>query len=265
MIKEIEFESITDLSEKLNALPNHFAFRGQSNADWSIQSTLERVIGSRWTEEAVKRFEDFSINQFKSKYHIYRGNEHIPDTKLSWLCAMQHYGIPTRLIDFTTSPWIALYFALETYEPSSKKDFSIFALDYTSIMEASINEIKNDKDSFNESRNSIETKRDSVFEEILDKCSPNVAWITEPMLLNARIDRQAGTFLVSGDLSKKIDSVLNLPIYDSVQMIKYRVPAKLYEGAFVALRKMSINSKCMYGDLSGLAKSIKMELIAYHV
>ncbi len=40
-------------------------------------------------------------------------------------------------------------------------------------------------------------------------------------------------------------------------------PARLYENVYVALRKMSINSKSIYGDLGGLAKSIRMELQSY--
>ena len=46
-------------------------------------------------------------------------------------------------------------------------------------------------------------------------------------------------------------------------MVKMIIPPDLYEGVFVALRKMGINSKTMYGDLAGLAKSIRMELSAY--
>ena len=37
----------------------------------------------------------------------------------------------------------------------------------------------------------------------------------------------------------------------------------MYEGIYVALRKMSINSKSIYGDLSGLTKSIRMDLAGY--
>lgn len=57
--------------------------------------------------------------------------------------------------------------------------------------------------------------------------------------------------------------ILASDVYKEVDMAKIVIPGCLYEGAVVALRKMGINSKTIYGDLSGLAKSIKMELNAY--
>ena len=171
MIAERTVTTIDELMHELNKLPNHYAFRGQADAEWGLQSTLERVIGSRWSAEAARRFETYSIDTFKSKYHIYSGVEHIPKSKLSWLSVMQHYGVPTRLIDFTTSPYIALYFALETYNPLSQKDFSIFAIDYTAIMEASIQHIRKADNRFQETRASFQSKQDVVFDEVVDRYS----------------------------------------------------------------------------------------------
>ncbi len=263
MIHDINVTTIDELMRELNCLPNNFVFRGQSDASWGLQSTLERTLGERWNSHNARTFENYSLDSFKSKYHIYSGTEHTPKSKLSWLSVMQHYGVPTRLIDFTTSPYIALYFALETYNPLSKRDLSVYCLDYSSIMNSSIEYVKTKDKLFNESRTSLQARQDLVFEETVDRYAYDIAWITEPAELNARIDRQAGTFLISGNLEKTINSVINSNTYNNCTMKKIIIPAILYEGIYVALRKMSINSKSIYGDLSGLAKSIRMELQSY--
>ena len=263
MIVDMKVKTIDDLMRELNSLPNNFVFRGQSDAAWGLQSTLERTLGAKWNAQNARKFEDYSLESFKSKYHIYSGVEHIPKSKLSWLSVMQHYGVPTRLIDFTTSPYIALYFALENYNPLSGNDLSIYCLDYSCIMERSVAYIKSKDKLFNESRLSIHGRQDAIFDDVVDRYAYDIAWITEPIELNARIDRQAGTFLISGNLERTIESVITSSIYDSCSMRKIIVPAILYEGIYVALRKMSINSKSIYGDLAGLAKSIRMELQAY--
>lgn len=262
MIKEYRATDIDDLMRTLNSLPNNFAFRGQSDANWRLQSTLERSLGSLNTEK-VRLFEEYSLDNFKSKYHIYSGSEHTPKSKLSWLSIMQHYGVPTRLIDFTTSPYIALYFALETYDLTKRNDLSIFCLDYSSLMERSIEYIRNKDKLFTESRHSIQGHQDEIFESTVDRYSYEIAWITEPVELNARIDRQSGTFLISGNIEKTIESTINSDLYNQCDFRKIIIPAQLYEGIFVALRKMCINSKSIYGDLSGLAKSIRMEFQMY--
>ncbi len=265
MIKSFVVKSIEELFHNLNSLPNHFAYRGQANAEWKIQSALERVLGDEWSPIRARTFEDYSLDAFKSKYHIYNnGNEHTPKSKLAWLSVMQHYGVPTRLIDFTTSPYTALYFALETYDVLSKNNLAVYAFDYTDIMEKSISLIKSRHAKFNETRHSISKKPDEVFDEIVDVHSYDIAWITEPCELNARIDRQAGTFLISGNLERPIESVLSESIYDESSMHKIIIPFQFLEGIFVGLRKMNINSKTIYGDLGGLAKSIRMELQQYN-
>jgi len=130
-------------------------------------------------------------------------------------------------------------------------------------MEQSVKYIGGKDKEFRETRASMHEKQDDIFEKIIDRYTYDVAWVSESAESNARIDRQFGTFLISGSLESKIDGLLSLDLYSKVDMVKLVVPPNLYEGAFVALRKMGINSKTMYGDLAGLAKSIRMELSAY--
>ncbi|CAG1021957.1 hypothetical protein MTYM_01383 [Methylococcales bacterium] len=265
MMIEIDIRTTDDLIYNLNILPNNFVYRGHASADWVLQSSLERIIGNEWSSERAKQFEEFSLAQFKSKFHLYDHENIKPDSKLAWLSIMQHNGVPTRLLDFTESPYIALYFALEAYNPQTCADFAVFALDYSAIMECSINHIRLKDDAFKETRSSVYEKQDEIFEKIVDRFAYDIAWVAEPKQLNARLDRQAGSFLLSGNRSLRILDVLNSELYFNTKMYKFRVAHELYSGIFALLRKMNITSKSLYGDLNGLASSIRMQMQVYSV
>ena len=264
-MREIELTTVEELIQRLNDLPNHFIFRGQANAAWQLQSSLERVVGDEWDAENAKRFEEYSISEFKSKFHLYDQENVKPNTKLAWLAIMQHYGVPTRLVDFTESPYAALYFALETYLPHSATDFAVIAVDYTAIMEQSLAGIKARDGNFKETRQSLRERQDQVFDDIVDRFAYDIAWIAEPQQMNARLDRQAGSFLLSGNRGKRIAEILDSEVYAEVEVTKYRIHHQLYTNVFALLRKMNITSKSLYGDLDGLARSIKMQMQVYSV
>lgn len=260
MITELIIQDSEHLIRSLNELPNNYIYRGHADSSWKLESTLERTIGERWSSEIACRFEDHYLNLFKSKYHIYNGGEHEPKSKLAWLSVMQHYGAPTRLIDFTESPYVALYFALEAYNPLLKNDLAVYAIDYASIMDESLKYISKRDSGFKKSRNEIAGLQDELFDDVVDRFSYEVVWITEPLELNARIDRQSGTFLISGDKEKRIEALLASDMYKNVSVLKFVIPYFIYENIYALLRKMNINAKTIYGDLGGLAKSIKMDM-----
>ena len=263
---EIKVSTIDELIMILNGFPNHFIYRGHADASWKLASSLERVIGlSEWSADKAKLFEDRSLDVFKSKFHLYDHQNIIPNSKLGWLALMQHYGVPTRLVDFTESPYVALYFALESYNHLSQADFAIYAIDYKSLRDESIRFISKRDSEFNETEQSIHTRQDFIFDSIVDRFSYEIAWITEPDQLNARIDRQAGSFLVSGNKGIAIEEILAASIYSNTTLQKITVDHKLYQAAFALLRKMNITSKSLYGDLNGLAQSIRMEMQAYSI
>jgi len=144
--------------------------------------------------------------------------------------------------------------------PLLEKDLSVYAIDYSAIMNASLSYISKRDSGFSKKRTDISGNQDELFDEVVDRFSYDVVWITEPLELNARIDRQSGTFLISGDNEKRIEELLALDMYKDVSVIKYNISNCLYEGIYALLRKMNINAKTIYGDLGGLAKSIKMDM-----
>src|SRR5215469_15080320 len=117
-MNSIEIDSVDNLIYLINSLPNNYFYRGQADASWYLQSSLERIVGSNWSAETARKFEDFALKSFRPKFHLYDRENVQPGSKLAWLSIMQHYGVPTRLLDFTESPYVALYFALEALVPS---------------------------------------------------------------------------------------------------------------------------------------------------
>src|SRR3569833_1880983 len=132
-MNEVRLESPDDVIRKLNELPNSYIFRGQASADWRIESSLERTLGKLWSPANAAKFEEYSLDRFRPKFHLYDGENIEPVSRLAWLALMQHYGAPTRLVDFTESPFVALYFAMETLDPRILRDkpdsrMAVFAL-----------------------------------------------------------------------------------------------------------------------------------------
>ena len=258
-----KLQTLSQLIDAFRSLPNNFIFRGHANAAWPLASSLERTIGVAWSAATAKHFETYSLDRFKAKFLLYDRENIIPDSKLAWLAAMQHYGVPTRLLDFTESPYVALYFALEAYAPSLKADFSVFALDYTAIMEASLKHIRGIDSSFTDTRLTFHPKQDQVFDETVDRFAYDIAWVTEPKRHNQRLDRQGGCFLVSGNRDVRIADALNLTMYDGCKMVKFEIDHSLYQACFALLRQTNVTSKSLYGDLDGLARDIRMQLQVY--
>jgi hypothetical protein len=98
-----------------------WVFRGQSNADWVLSTRVERELASISPRKAGPdpapigihgqpalslrdRLELFFIRAFQARAPLLL--RILPETTdtLAWLSLMQHWGFPTRLLDFTTSP-----------------------------------------------------------------------------------------------------------------------------------------------------------------
>ena len=120
-----DFEAV--ISKKLY---RSWLFRGHSELDWKLESSLYRLFDDtqailpRNRKFAKDKHEEELIRVFKSHSHLYLDNLPEKTDTLEWLALMQHYGTPTRLLDMTFSPYVAAFFALET----GQDDCCIYAI-----------------------------------------------------------------------------------------------------------------------------------------
>src|SRR5688572_21689481 len=85
-------------------------YRGMGDASHDLKSSLERRMDQGGVPPTARReFEERGFREFRRGYHQYAAR--LPDVgwTLEWMSIMQHYGAPTRLLDFTYSIYVAAY------------------------------------------------------------------------------------------------------------------------------------------------------------
>src|ERR1035438_3633471 len=82
-------------------------FRGHSNAKYCLSPSLERFANEIRKPGGPPFAEAYVEREFKRRAHQYIQNPPRDKENLEWLALMQHYGAPTRLLDWTRSAYVA--------------------------------------------------------------------------------------------------------------------------------------------------------------
>lgn len=92
--------------------------RGHADGSWKLQPHYDRLKNPMQEDEL--------LNKFRQNANLLLDDAPQKPFEFAWMFLMQHYGVPTRLLDWTESPLVALYFAVEDRNPKNKKKDGAF-------------------------------------------------------------------------------------------------------------------------------------------
>ncbi len=256
--KEHHPSSWEQLKEWFFALSIGPIFRGQSDSAWALSSSLERTIQSTPTKAAV---EVPMVRKFASRAEHFSGNDTSGETFLGKLALMQHHGAPTRLLDWTRSPYVAVFFAIEDAFDSDGH-CAVWVLSDNWCKTKSVLRIR---EKLGLTKDQLGMDIDFSLEENLIKYvfNLNESLIVPivPGRLNQRIAAQQGMFVCQGDIYKSfMRNLADLGEEDLPRkMYKIVIPNKWRPRILHDLRLMNIGPDSLFPDLDGFARSIKLD------
>jgi len=229
-----------------------YLFRGQSDAGWQLEPSLLRYLSTDATPEEALTIERHSMRDFGSQAQLNVGTGFVPSgpATLPWLSLMQHYGCPTRLLDWTKSPFVAAYFAVEQ---GWDYDGAIW-LFHVADMRAQMSKDFAD----------VYLKVEPEFSRYLSDPEPDPSlqpWF--PNTLTERMVAQQGAFTFSpfilGKPDKIIDDALSplCPREDGSEVYRKVVVLRELKPTFLRmLRTMNVTAASLFPGADGLGRSV---------
>ncbi len=229
---------------------SNWAFRGQRDATWHLWPKISRELANRRVAHKHWKGQEHRliwIFQRKATHFLDKVPE-VGDTP-QWMALMQHHGAPTRLVDFTWSPYVAAFFALEP----SIADAAVWAINAPKL------------GTFSYGPGLAPAQRPPSPEQALADIGvsgSDAIAIGEPYFKNRRVIAQSGTFVFPCDIERPIDQILAKK-KNLIAKLVLRGPALRKEG-LRELYRMNITHATLFPDLDGLARSLAYELESHY-
>jgi len=162
------------------------------------------------------------------------------DINFNWLSMMQHYGAPSRMLDFSFSPYVALFFAISGIDTEAV----VFCVKYSELQEID-----------NKFYPDIDDIKTNVMKQNTD-INRAILIPYEPQFTNNRIMAQQGAFLIPNTINYSHDDILNK--YDNDNFVyKIIIHEEIAYQLIEKLAQMNISSINIYPGLEGFCKSFE--------
>jgi hypothetical protein len=247
-----------------------WCFRGHSDASWLLTPALERFVDRKVAD--LRDVEQILLRRFKRQAHHFLTTTPDDGDLIEWLALMQHWGVPTRLLDFTLSPYVALFFALRDRPPEWEGKTSdgkvckfhrshavVWAVHHVCFQSLALDELRNAGSKCSPGQlhgavNQLLKARDEI-----DAVVP-----IQPFLLNERLAAQKGLFLCPMSLRIPFEYIISQPREfrlfvenDKVTVARrILIPISQRTSILRELFRMNIGSASLFPGLEGYATSI---------
>lgn len=232
-------------SESLSRFRSSYVFRGLADDRDDLRTGLTRLgaPGTELERHIIRNFRKYAHDAVRT------------DTIWNWLAVAQHHGLPTRLLDWTYSPYVALHFVTESVDDFSK-DGIIWCVDYlrtNAFLPAKLKAILDEEGSHVFTVDLFDRVAMSL--EEFDRLSTTefVAFL-EPPSLDARIVNQFALFSLLSHADARLDTWLEQRPEVFRRII---IPASLKWEIRDKLDQANITERVLYPGLDGLSRWLK--------
>lgn len=223
-----------------------FAFRGLASVDHQLSNSLLRLAAGR---ASLSRLEQSLLRNFR-KYAHAQSTPRV-ESIWHWLALGQHHGLPTRLIDWTYSPFVALHFATE-HPDEYGVDGVVHCVNFVqanTLLPKRLKTILEEEQSDTFTVDMLDTFRSL---KALDRLArePFVLFI-EPPSLDTRILNQFALFSLMPDASAHMNEWLEAHPHLYRRIV---IPASLKWEIRDKLDQANINERTLFPGLDGLSR-----------
>lgn len=234
-----------------NPVDNSFLFRGMSNNKYQL---LPGVFRKNTSGKAI--YTTYTTEIDLLKFFIQEASAYLTipsDDYVRWAEYAQHFGVPTRFLDWSSNPLVALYVCCKNNPDTPGTVWVLNRKDYERITVSKQNLSHPDKD------------RITCVKELLEgKSSLDYPIVYTPSYVDSRMSAQGSYFMVWGKNEEPLDKLIPESIADSISELnentclwQFSVPANSKKKILRSLDDIGINEKTLFPGLEGIGRYIE--------
>lgn len=265
----------------------NWMFRAEKTSDTPLQTSLDKEFAACevYEENQKREIEKALIRAFRRRYHLHADGKMTAQDNLETVALMQHYGAPTRALDWTYSFFVAVYFAVNRY--SDEQDSVVWCLDKKWLNEKNETETgnfeerflgeenkgyiikafhikdgkyKDKKEELERLREGDQSRFQNYIVNYINKNPEPFIYAASPYYLNDRLAIQQGALLFACDITKSWKENLYTMMGEEsdcvLREIRISKSKKTRKEFLEKLYEMNINQSTLFPGLGGFAESL---------